>query len=79
MNTKHRFKALSISVFGMTLSAILFARKRSLPWTRVSSFGRYAPLAVVAVSLLSYDMIYKLSIFAIDKFAFLKKLYWRSL
>jgi hypothetical protein len=78
MNTKHRFKALSISVFGVTLSAILFAQKKFALDPSVI-FGQYAPLAVVALSLLSYDMVYKLSILAIDKFAFLKKLYWRSL
>jgi len=78
MNTKHRFKALSISVFGMSISLVLLLQK-SFALDPKAIFGQYAPLAVLALSLLSYDLIYKLSIASIDKFAFLKKLYWANL
>jgi len=78
MNTKHRFKALSISVFGLTISLVLVLQK-TFALDPSAIFGKYAPLAVLALSVLSYDLVYKLSIVSIDKCAVLKKLYWGNL
>jgi hypothetical protein len=78
MSSKNRFKALSIWVFGITVAGVIFVHDH-LNREIHALFGEYASLALVAFSLLSYDLLFKLSISAIEKIGFMKKLYWGAL
>jgi hypothetical protein len=73
MDGYRRFEALSVTVFGATLSGALLLQHH---FDLRLLFGRYAPLALILAGLLSYDMLYKLCVTGIKSSGFLKKIYW---
>jgi hypothetical protein len=78
MNTKDRFKNLCITVFGVTITWAVLAHNHFGPQLQIT-FGAYYPYLFVLASLVSYDLILKGLIYAIDHLSVLKKIYWGSL
>src|SRR5437660_12321256 len=77
MNTKHRFKNLCITVFGVTIAWAVLVHNHFGSQLQ-TTFGAYYPYLFVLASLVSYELILKGMIYAIDHFGVLKKLYWGS-
>lgn len=73
--TKNRFRSLSISVFGITFSLVLFFQGSLKPHLDLI-FGKGAPAVAVILSMIGYGFIYKAAIHSINKWSFFKKIYW---
>ena len=73
MSGYQRFEALSVAVFGATLSGALYVHNNI---DLKALFGPYASLVLIFIGLLSYDMLYKACIFGIKRIKLLKKIYW---
>jgi hypothetical protein len=78
MNTRDRFKNLCITVFGLTIAWAVLAHNHFGSKLQVV-FGGYYSYVFILASLVSYDLILKGSIYAIDHVGVLKKVYWGPL
>jgi hypothetical protein len=63
-------------VFGTTLSGAIYVHDTV---NIKVLFGEYSGLAIVGLGLLSYDLVYKICLYAIKNVDFVKKIYWGSM
>src|SRR4051794_18327595 len=76
MTTLDRFRSFSVTSFGITVSAtVIINDKIALR----AVFGHYAPLVLIVVSVISYELVFQVAVAAVGASTGLKKLYWGRL